>query len=98
MQRELLLKLSFFQGLTEAQIVLIERFVESCTYPQDLSVFKQGDQAKYLFLLLSGGVSIQHKLYDGPKIKIAQIDPGGVFGWSCVLGRKKLYVRGHHNY
>lgn len=89
MQRQHLYQLTMFKGLTDDQIDIIENFMDSCIYPENVQIFNQGDRSKYLYLLLDGEVAIQHKLYDGPKIKIAQIKPGGVFGWSSMLGRKK---------
>jgi CRP/FNR family cyclic AMP-dependent transcriptional regulator len=52
------------------------------------TVFRQGEQADRLFILLTGKVIIRHKTYDGALINVASILPGWVFGWSAALGRK----------
>lgn len=49
-------------------------------------VFEQGDGAESLYLLLVGQVAIQFKPEDGPELTVAKILPGGVLGWSAVLG------------
>ena len=52
------------------------------------TIFHQGDEAKNLFILLTGKVSIRYKPYDGPPLTISSIIPGWVFGWSAALGRE----------
>jgi len=76
-----------FSGLTDAQIAQILPLMEFCQFSQDHTIFKQGQKAEYLYILLKGEVIIQYKPYDGPLIDIAHIEPDGVFGWSSTLGR-----------
>ena len=49
-------------------------------------IFKQGDEAEYLYLILRGTVTIQYKPYDGPIITISHLNAGEWFGWSSVIG------------
>lgn len=49
-------------------------------------IFEQGEQARYLYILINGEVTIRYKPYDGPALVVAQIRAGGVFGWSAALG------------
>ena len=58
------------------------------TAPPQTVIFEQGDQAEYLYLILSGTVAIEYKPYDGPKIIITHLHSGDVFGWSSVIGGK----------
>ena len=46
----------------------------------------RGERAVCLYLLTRGEVVIRYKPYDGEPINLNRIQPGGVFGWSAVLG------------
>ena len=81
-------KLSIFYGLTENQFQQVSQFMEIKQFSANDIIFQQGDLAGYLFILISGRVSISYKPYDGPPLTIANIIPGWVFGWSAVLGRE----------
>ncbi len=60
--------------------------------PVDLAknevIFEQGRIADHLYILLEGEVVVNFKPYDGPQLTVAHIHPGGVFGWSAILGRQ----------
>lgn len=61
--------------------------MEICHFPQGTKIFEQGETAAYLYILLKGEVIVHYKPYDGPSLIVAHIPPGGVFGWSTILGR-----------
>lgn len=86
-------RLSIFAGLDDNQIRQLTPFMVECQYPKDFVVFEQGQPAENLYILLSGEVLIRYKPYDGPPLKVARIDPGGVFGWSAAL-RHDVYTSG----
>jgi len=52
-------------------------------------IFEQGDQARYLYLILKGKAIISYKPYDGPRIVISRLKDGDVFGWTAVVGGSK---------
>ncbi|MFN3741897.1 MAG: Crp/Fnr family transcriptional regulator [Anaerolineales bacterium] len=78
--------LSLFDGLKEHQLRLLEPFFEVYHCSADTVIFQQGEPAEFLYLLLEGEVAIRYKPYDGETITITQVRPGGVFGWSAVVG------------
>lgn len=82
-------KLSIFEGLTDEQLDQINPLLNLRHYCADEMIFHQGDAAEKLFILLKGDVKIIFKPYDGPPMTVARITPGGIFGWSAVLGRKE---------
>ncbi len=53
------------------------------------TIFEQGDQAKYLYLLMNGNIAIRYKPYDGPPLTLTRLHAGEIFGWSAVLGSSK---------
>lgn len=79
--------LSIFEGLHQGEITLIDPLLEECILHQGETIFEQGQYAIYLYILLKGEVQVSFKPYDGPDLVVARIPPGGVFGWSAVLGR-----------
>lgn len=80
--------LSIFEGLSGEQIAILSPLLEICNFSQDELIFQQGQDAAYLYILLSGEVIIRYKPYDGPPLTVSRINPGGVFGWSAALGRE----------
>lgn len=87
MFRQNLTELSIFQGFSEQQLVLLDSKMTYCTLPARMIVFEQGDIARYFYILTAGEVTIHYKPYDGHSLVVANILPGGVFGWSAAMGR-----------
>jgi len=79
-------ELALFQGLTEESRRLVERRFEPFSCLGDTVIFEQGEPAVFLYILLSGSVTIRYKPYDGPPINLNAISAGGAFGWSAVVG------------
>ncbi len=55
---------------------------------ENQSVFQQGEEADYLFIVVEGEVTIHFKPDDGDGdvIEVSRIKKGGVFGWSAAFG------------
>jgi len=83
----------FLKDLSQEQFDLIAPLLEQFSVPARRVIFEQGDEATHLYLLLRGRVAIQYKPYDGPRIVIAHLHVGDVFGWSSVVGNK-VYTSG----
>ena len=79
--------LTLFQGLAPEDIDLLAGAFRRDEYPARKVIFAQGDPAGRLYVLISGRVAILFKPYDGDTLPVADIGPGGVFGWSAALGR-----------
>ncbi|HMN11571.1 MAG TPA: cyclic nucleotide-binding domain-containing protein [Bellilinea sp.] len=80
--------ISLFDHFHKDQLELLNSAMEVCLFDIDDFVFEQGQLAEYLYILYSGKATIRYKPYDGPPLTVATIQPGGVFGWSALLGRK----------
>jgi CRP-like cAMP-binding protein len=87
-QPQVLATLELFRGLTPEQLDLVSSLVHLEFYAEQQVVFRQGERAEKLHILLSGQVEILLKPYDGEQLLVASISPGGVFGWSAALGRR----------
>lgn len=75
-----------FEDLSEEVLQLVEPLFEIYTCPAGTVVFEQGAPAHHLYLLQRGSILIRYKPYDGPVINLTQVQPGGAFGWSAVVG------------
>jgi CRP/FNR family cyclic AMP-dependent transcriptional regulator len=78
--------LAFFSGLTAADIQLLVPYFAPQTWVAGTVVFEQGDCAEYLYLVVSGELTIRYKPDDGPVMNLTRIQPGGIFGWSAAMG------------
>ncbi len=78
--------LAFFSGLSAAEIQLLVPFFAPQTWVAGTVVFEQGDYAEYLYLVVSGELTIRYKPDDGPVMNLTRIQPGGIFGWSAAMG------------
>jgi len=78
--------LAFFTGLCTAEIQLLAPFFAPQTWVAGTVVFEQGDYAEYLYLVVSGELTIRYKPDDGPMMNLTRIQPGGIFGWSAAMG------------
>ena len=52
-------------------------------------IFKQGDQAEFLYVVIVGKIDISYKPYDGVPMTISHVNKGGLFGWSAVAGSER---------
>jgi CRP-like cAMP-binding protein len=78
--------LAFFCGLSTADIQLLVPLFAPQTWVAGTVVFEQGDCAEYLYLVVSGEVTIRYKPDDGPVMNLTRVQPGGIFGWSAAMG------------
>jgi CRP-like cAMP-binding protein len=85
--------LPFFAGLSATDIRLLALFFVPQTWVAGTVVFEQGDQAEYLYLVVSGELAIRYKPDDGPMMNVTHIQPGGIFGWSAAMGNP-IYTSG----
>lgn len=81
-------QLPLFRGIDEDSLHLLAPHFERATFRSGSVVFKQGDPARYLFILLNGSVSIEYKPPDGEVLAVAEIGEHNVFGWSAALGHR----------
>jgi CRP-like cAMP-binding protein len=78
--------LAFFTGLSAAEVQLLAPYFTPQTWVAGTVVFEQGDYADYLYLVVSGELTIRYKPEDGPVMNLTHILAGGIFGWSAAMG------------
>jgi len=77
-----------FQNVDEHTHSLFASLFEPFSCPAGTVIFDQGEQANFIYLLLSGSVEIRYKPYDGPPITITTLSKGHFFGWSAAIGNR----------
>ncbi len=78
----------FLHDLTPEQYDLLASLFEPVDIPAGSSICRQGEPAIYLYVLQDGEASLAYKPYDGPRITLAHVHKGDVFGWSAVVGNE----------
>ena len=86
MNTDLLDRFALIEGFTEDQINLLHPLIDDVAFVTDQVIFDQGDQAKFLYFVMEGQVSIRFNPEDGPVLSVAELDEGDVFGWSAAMG------------
>jgi CRP-like cAMP-binding protein len=81
-------KIPLFSGLTLEQLEPLADGFQSETFKAGAVIFSQGDPADRLYILISGKVAIKFNPPDGEVLTVAEVEQGGVFGWSSTLGRE----------
>jgi CRP-like cAMP-binding protein len=81
-------RLALFRDMTPAQLARLRAMFNACDCYGDTALFDQGDPATFLYVVISGQVTIRYKPDDGSEITVAHVKPGGVVGWSAILGNR----------
>jgi CRP-like cAMP-binding protein len=79
-------RLAFLEGFSQDQVEYLSPIMDRVEYHSGQKIFSQGDRADYLYFIIEGRVSIQFKPEDGPVLTVANLEEGGIFGWSSALG------------
>lgn len=77
-----------FAGFSEQQLMLLRPLFAPVDAYAGEALFEQGDAARYLYLVVSGEVTIRYKPEDGPALIVTRVRTGGVVGWSAALGSR----------
>ncbi len=93
MIKDKLAKTKLLTGLTSQQLDDFCNLATPCSFQPEKMIFEQNQFAEYLYIILTGEVTILFKPDDGELITIARLSDGDVFGWSSVLGRA-IYTSG----
>lgn len=88
MSEDILKQFPLFDGFSKDQIDLLCPLFVPCDCHAGTVLFEQGEPAVYFYLVISGEVAIHFKPEDDQDIVIARIKPGGMIGWSAVIGRR----------
>src|SRR5262245_38541370 len=78
------------RGLGETHLRKLAAIARPRDGPVDAILFREGDDSSFIFVLLSGDVTLEVDMRDrGPTVIYAAC-PGELLGWSPVLGRHAM--------
>ena len=86
METALLARFALLEGFSQDQVEILNPIMVDIRFKTNQTIFNQGDPAEYLYFVINGSVSIRFKPEDGPVLSVADVEEGGVFGWSSALG------------
>lgn len=78
--------LPVFADLRAEQLESLKPLIEAVHYDAGDFVIQQNLPAEHLYIVVEGRVQISYKPYDGAPITVSHVEPGGLFGWSAVIG------------
>lgn len=88
--REALRQLEFLSGISEGLFTQLESISQLCSFSAGGVLFRQGEPAIDLHLVLAGLVSLEICAAGVGCKRILTIGPGDLVGWSPVLKQGKL--------
>lgn len=82
--RESLERCDLFQDLNSRQLMEVAALVEEHSLQPDELLLKEGDPARYLFVVVEGHAAAQLEVYRG-WLSLGLVGPADVAGWSSLL-------------
>jgi len=82
-------RLLLFQDLDQKYLDLLKPLLEPFSCKAGVTVFQQGSEADYLYLVISGVAEMTYKPYDSVLITVGHVEKDSLFGWSAVVGSEK---------
>ena len=77
--------LDAFKGLTTEELKIVTQVLQHRIYQAGETIIAAGDEAKDIFFLVSGGVSVLIRLASGALKRLATFSPGMTFGEMAVI-------------
>ncbi|MCW5729434.1 MAG: mechanosensitive ion channel family protein [Alphaproteobacteria bacterium] len=82
---ELLRRIEMFDVLAEEDVAELSRNLVERRFAPGHAVVRSGDPGGSLFVLAEGLLEVEGKSAEGRKVRLARIEPGGVFGEMSLL-------------
>ncbi|RPJ46875.1 MAG: cyclic nucleotide-binding domain-containing protein [Candidatus Latescibacterota bacterium] len=87
---ELLRYYPYFAGVSNESLKAVAAIGEEETVGAGKTVFKEGDPARSLYLVVSGQVEITLELGNGRSVVVDTVVPGDLTGWSAFIEPYRL--------
>jgi CRP/FNR family transcriptional regulator, cyclic AMP receptor protein len=82
---EVLRRYPYFAGVDEESIKQLAMIAEEKCIPAGAELFREGDPAKFLSIILGGEVGIEYLLGNGEKRTVDTLVAGDLLGWSALV-------------
>ena len=79
--------LTFFSGLPDGDMGAFGNALEIKNYPKGKHLFRQGDKADRLFVILQGWIKIYRGTVDGEEVIVALFTRGDIFGEAAIFDK-----------
>ncbi len=83
-------EMSFLQDVDDKHLERIAEIAQLVCYDENAVVFRDGDSAENVYLVATGGVSLEMCAPGIGCRRILTMGPGELVGWSAVLGQSRL--------
>ena len=78
-------KLDIFEGLSDAGLEAVSEHAGTEEYPAGFVIFREGEEAGKLYVLLEGRVAVQFDVARHQEAVVHTPKPGMAFGWSALV-------------
>ena len=78
-------KLDLFVGLMDLELEAISEISEIAEYPRGTVIFKEGDEAASLYVLIEGNVALNFEVGRNREVIVHSVGYGQAFGWSALV-------------
>jgi CRP-like cAMP-binding protein len=92
-QKNIISKLPFFANLTAKEVDQVLSIARTVSYDDRSVIFKEGDHAGALFVLLEGSIQISTMVQDEIEKPLATLRPGSVFGEVSLIDQNAREVK-----
>jgi CRP-like cAMP-binding protein len=87
---EELVRVGFLRNVGGPHLDKLAALAEPKEYPAGAVIFRQGEDAPYLYFVLDGEVALDVQVSGREAVEVHRAAPGEFFGWSPVLGRHAM--------
>jgi CRP/FNR family cyclic AMP-dependent transcriptional regulator len=77
-------KFKILKGLNERELETVAKLAKKRIYEAGARIFEEKALATHLYLVLEGKIEVKVRCIGSEQIKIDEIGPGRIFGWSAV--------------
>lgn len=82
---EMLRRYPYFAKISEQSLKEIAMMAEERSFPAGLQLFREGDPADYMNIIVEGEVQIQYELGNGEKRTVDTLVAGDILVWSALI-------------
>jgi CRP/FNR family transcriptional regulator len=79
-------EIAFCSGLSRPELQQLVSIRDQLQYPSQQTVFREGDEARYIYAITSGAAKLYKLLPDGRRQIVGFLFPGDVFGLALETG------------
>ena len=83
-------QIEFLNKIGEPHLTQIVRMARPKEYEPGSVIFRQGENAPFVYLVLFGKIGLQLENLGETPIEVSRVGPGELLAWSPVLGRHAM--------